>query len=188
MAAAAPPRGRPVPLGTRRLGFARQKPLASAAHQTLTPGHPAQNNGLRPRAFSHTAVSKRRAADATPRRRDATFAPLTCAAAGVDRCHSALGMGHPGEKTVFVRAPGEIISDKLIVYRFDFLLRRGARGSLCTLALSARWRNLVKQHKLFDQVPTPAVARGSSYPDEQELRSGRAGPAYAAEAGPPGTR
>ena len=29
---------------------------------------------------------------------------------------------------VFVRAPREIISDKLIVYRFDFLLRRGARG------------------------------------------------------------
>ncbi len=37
-------------------------------------------------------------------------------------------MGHSGEKTFFVRAPGEIIPDKLIVYRSDFLLRRGARG------------------------------------------------------------
>ncbi len=31
------------------------------------------------------------------------------------------------QKTISVRAPGEIISDKLIVYRLDFLLRRGAR-------------------------------------------------------------
>ena len=29
--------------------------------------------------------------------------------------------------TVIVRAPREIISDKLSVYRIDFLLRRGAR-------------------------------------------------------------
>ena len=29
---------------------------------------------------------------------------------------------------VFVRAPWEIIPDKLTVYRRDFLLRRGARG------------------------------------------------------------
>ncbi len=36
-------------------------------------------------------------------------------------------MGLAGEKTFFVRAPGEIIPDKLIVYRVDFLLRRGAR-------------------------------------------------------------
>ena len=30
--------------------------------------------------------------------------------------------------TVIDRAPWEIIPDKLIVYRLDFLLRRGARG------------------------------------------------------------
>ncbi len=36
--------------------------------------------------------------------------------------------GHSGEKTVSARAPGEIIPDKLTVYRLDFLLRRGARG------------------------------------------------------------
>ena len=30
--------------------------------------------------------------------------------------------------TIIDRAPGEIISDKLFVYRLDFLLRRGARG------------------------------------------------------------
>ncbi len=29
--------------------------------------------------------------------------------------------------TVIARAPWEIIPDKLTVYRFDFLLRRGAR-------------------------------------------------------------
>ncbi len=34
----------------------------------------------------------------------------------------------PLRPTVSVRAPWEIISDKHIVYRFDFLLRRGARG------------------------------------------------------------
>ncbi len=34
---------------------------------------------------------------------------------------------HPFRPTVIGRAPGEIISDKLIVYRSDFLLRRGAR-------------------------------------------------------------
>ena len=34
----------------------------------------------------------------------------------------------PLRPTVIVRAPGEIIPDKLIVYRLDFLLRRGARG------------------------------------------------------------
>ena len=33
-----------------------------------------------------------------------------------------------GRETFSVRAPGEIIPDKLTVYRVDFLLRRGARG------------------------------------------------------------
>ena len=55
-------------------------------------------------------------------------------------------------------------------------------------SLSARWRKSIKQLSLFDRFPTPAVARGSSYPDELELPSGRAGPAYAAGAVPPGTR
>jgi hypothetical protein len=41
-------------------------------------------------------------------------------------------MDHSGEKTIFVRAPWEIIPDKLIVYRLDFLLRRGARVPLGT--------------------------------------------------------
>ncbi len=36
-------------------------------------------------------------------------------------------IGLAEEKTFFVHAPGEIVSDKLIVYRVDFLLRRGAR-------------------------------------------------------------
>ena len=44
------------------------------------------------------------------------------------RCLPALGTGLTGEKTFSVRAPGEIIPDKLTVYRRDFLLRRGARG------------------------------------------------------------
>ena len=43
------------------------------------------------------------------------------------RCLPARGRGHSAAKTFFVRAPWEIIPDKLIVYRFDFLLRRGAR-------------------------------------------------------------
>ncbi len=54
--------------------------------------------------------------------------------------------------TVIDRAPWEIIPDKLTVYRFDFLLRRGARCSrhsnrACRLQspLSARWRKSTKQ-------------------------------------------
>ena len=69
------------------------------------------------------------------------------------RCLPAPGIGHSGEKTVsgraaleswslfckgrwrqlvfqktiIARAPREILSDKLFVYRLDFLLRRGAR-------------------------------------------------------------
>ena len=38
----------------------------------------------------------------------------------------------PLRPTVFDRAPGEIIPDKLTVYRRDFLLRRGARVPLGT--------------------------------------------------------
>ncbi len=81
--------------------------------------------------------------------------------------------GLTDEKTAFVRAPGEIISDKLIVYRFDFLLRRGARGlrelrsragprargeraklrfawaiRARKRALSARWRKSIKQPRV----------------------------------------
>ena len=58
-------------------------------------------------------------------------APLTPRRRGLP----APGIGHSGEKTGFVRAPGEIISDKLIVYRIDFLLRRGARVPLGTRKL-----------------------------------------------------
>ena len=39
------------------------------------------------------------------------------------------------ETTGSDRAPGEIISDKLTVYRLDFLLRRGARGFSLYLAI-----------------------------------------------------
>ncbi len=72
----------------------------------------------------------------------------------------------------------------------ESLLRRGAHPSGVLLAsrlqpaLSARWRKSIKQRELFGRFPTPAVARGSSHTDKQELRSGRAGPAYAAEARP----
>ncbi len=55
--------------------------------------------------------------------------------------------------------------------------RHSNRASRLQPALSARWRILAKQHELFRQYPTPAVAHGSSYPDELKLRSGRAGSA-----------
>ncbi len=46
----------------------------------------------------------------------------------------------PLRPTVSVRAPWEIISDKLIVYRFDFLLRRGAPVPLGVAgARTTRW-------------------------------------------------
>ena len=48
------------------------------------------------------------------------------------------------QKTISVRAPGEIISDKLIVYRLDFLLRRGAR---CRSALES-WSWLGNRREL----------------------------------------
>ena len=74
----------------------------------------------------------------------------------------------------------------------ESLLRRGAHPSGVLLAcrwqpaLSARWRILAKQLTLFRQYPTPVIARGPSYPDELELRSGRAGRPYAGRARPKG--
>ena len=68
------------------------------------------------------------AADATPRRRDATFAPLTCAAAGVSReTAPSLPLLRP---TLYSdRAPR-----RFILFRqernSESLLRRGARGEL----------------------------------------------------------
>ncbi len=55
-----PPGGRPVPLGTRKLELALQRPLA-ATHLSRI--------GHWPHAFSHTTVSKRRAARRLPPRR-----------------------------------------------------------------------------------------------------------------------
>ena len=52
--------GRPTPPPggeTQRSLRSLALPLASTAHQTPTPGHPAQNNGLRPRAWGNTSVS-----------------------------------------------------------------------------------------------------------------------------------
>ena len=87
---------------------------------------------------------------------------------------------------------GEILPFQLIVETqyFPFKARRAgaARHSnrACRLqpAWSARWRILAKQRELFRQYPTPAVARGPCYLKKRELRSGRAGPAYAAGARP----
>ena len=55
------PTRREVPLGTRRLGFARQNPLAATRFEL--------KNGLKPRAFFRTAVLKRRAGRRLPPRR-----------------------------------------------------------------------------------------------------------------------
>ena len=60
-------------------------------------------------------------------RRDATFAPLTCAAAGVDRCRSALGMGHSGEKHSLSARLGKYFRFNSSLKQCISLLRR-ARG------------------------------------------------------------
>ena len=77
------------------------------------------------------------------------------------RCCSA-GYGAVSEKqsrpTVIARAPWEIISDKLIVYRLDFLLRRGARD-LRGLA-SGRPGRLLRQRE--PQQNTQWVRRGGA--------------------------
>ena len=62
--------------------------------------------------------------------------------------------------------------------------RHSNRACRLQPAWSARWRILAKQRELFRQYPTPAVARGPCYLKKRELRSGRAGPAYAAGARP----
>ncbi len=97
----------------------------------------------------------------------------------------------PLRPTVFVRAPAKSSSNAFLAFeRFRPLgAARGAarhanRASRLQPALSARWRILAKQLTLFRQYPTPVIARGPSYPDKLELRSGRAGPAYAAGARP----
>ncbi len=70
--------------------------------------------------FPRTAVSKRRAARRLPPRRvrNIRFAHLHPRRRRTEK---------PLRPTVSVRAPWEIIPDKLTVYRLDFLLRRGAR-------------------------------------------------------------
>ena len=115
--------------------------------------------------------------------------------------------------TVIVRAPWEILPFQLIVETEYFPFKAGARGlrglpyagggpyagqavppgtrywpfgrenSLCPRAGGNRPNNF----RLFDRFPTPAVARGSSYPDEQGLPYAGGGP-YAGQAVPPGTR
>ena len=71
-----------------------------------------------------------------------------------------------GRETFFVRAPGEIIPDKLIVYRVDFLLRRavllGTRTGPadCNLHCPRAGGNRPNNSRLFGRFPTPAVARG----------------------------
>ena len=67
-----------------------------------------------------TAIS-----DRAPLRRPPRRAQLRCCSAG----YGAVSEKEP-RPTVTDRAPGEIIPDKLTVYRFDFLLRRGARAPL----------------------------------------------------------
>ena len=61
-----------------------------------------------------------------------------------------------------------------------------ARGCSANHSSSARWRILTNQLTLLGQYPTPAVARGSSYPNKRKLRSGRAGRPYAGQARPKG--
>ncbi len=61
--------------------------------------------------------------------------------------------------TVIDRAHGEIISDKLFVYRFDFLLRRGARG---LRGLPYAGGGLNKAEKTPAKHPTDAPAGGAS--------------------------
>ncbi len=72
--------------------------------------------------------------------------------------------------TVSVRAPAKSCSNAYPAFeRFRPLgaARGAARHSnrACRLqpAWSARWRNLVKQLTLFDQVPTPAITRGDYF-------------------------
>ena len=203
-----PPPGPGVPLGTRRLDFSLNN-----------------SRKLRPKTCDsqQTAICDR-ASRRHPARRE-----LLGGARSSFRCRRPEKLLRPG----IIRAPGEIIPDKLIVYRVDFLLRRGTqmslgrrtgpplpeaedgdsanRDELCKIlgpklgrvlpmaaaatprgrpqyaaprdeiassasggreptqppgsaqqSLSARWRNLVKQRELFDQVPTPAIARGVS--------------------------
>ncbi len=104
--------------------------------------------------------------------------------------------------TVIDRAPWEIISDKLIVYRRDFLLRRGARN-LERTALKPRglplrraggasrhavWAIRARKHSLSarlgdscyfakSKIVESLLRRGarSSYPNKRELRSDHAG-------------
>ena len=124
----------------REPGLPRKKRVVAgrktSSHRTPTPGHPAQNNGHCPRALRfilHSAYAEvvesllRRGARVELSRRAGTALPRGAACprwAG----KTSFCWGLTDEKTVSVRAPWEIIPDKLIVYRFDFLLRRGARG------------------------------------------------------------
>ncbi len=72
--------------------------------------------------------------------------------------------------TVSVRAPAKSCSNAYPAFeRFRPLgaatgaARHSNRACRLQPAWSARWRNLVKQRELFDQVPTPAIARGDYF-------------------------
>ncbi len=70
----------------------------------------------------------------------------------------------------------------------ESLLRRGARILCKPFFVRALAGILFKANHALNRFPTPAVARGSSYPDKLELASGRPGRPYAGRAVPPGTR
>ena len=188
MAAAAPPRGRPQYAAPR----AEIASSASGGRQTTPPSSSAQRSPSA-RLFPHSRLVETGGRRHPPAaRRNVRSAHLRCRW----RRPVPLGTRHgpSGRETFSVRAPWEIISDKLIVYRFDFLLRRGARTHRvfcwptgCNLHCPRAGGDWPKQLMLFGQSPTPAVARGSSYPDEQGLPYAGGGP-YAGRAVPPGTR
>ena len=75
------------------------------------------------RLSPHTAASKRRAADATPGGRPQYAAPRDEIAPPLAAAEKLLC------PTVIDRAPGEIIPDKLTVYRVDFPLKAWRAGA-----------------------------------------------------------
>ncbi len=110
------------------LGRAPRRPLYAVAARRgrrLYESRHVRKKVLRPKLGRNLPM----AAAATPRGRPqyAALRDEIASSASGGRCRSALEPGLP-VATCMVRARGEIISDKLTVYRRDFLLRRGARG------------------------------------------------------------
>ncbi len=104
--------------------------------------------------------------------------------------------GPSGRETFSVRAPWEIISDKLIVYRFDFLLRRGARdfsasepGLPVTIYIVRALAEIGQNNSRCLTNILLQQSRGAARHSKAGVGSATGGNCpYAAEAVPPGTR